>query len=195
MPFDYYEFNQLNQDLTLDCVFMSDFWVFGYGSLIWNPGFPFLEKKRAHLSGLHRSLCVRSWVHRGTRDNPGLVLGLDEGGSCHGMAMRVPLAQQDEVLNYLRGRELVTNVYVECWRYIELETGEMVSAVAYRVDRTHEQYAPGLSIEDQTEIVRVSQGGSGHNRDYVINTSLAMREAGIVDLTLEAISKRLTDNR
>ena len=92
---------------------MDEFWVFGYGSLMWNPGFEFMERAEALVYGYRRSLCVRSFVHRGTRENPGLVLGLDRGGACRGMAFRISAEKWDEVIDYLRARELVTNVYLE----------------------------------------------------------------------------------
>src|SRR5690606_30823647 len=92
---------------------MGDFWVFGYGSLIWRPGFEHVEARRARLNGYRRSLCIYSFVHRGTPERPGLVLGLDRGGSCVGLAFRVRGEQRDAVIEYLRARELVTNVYLE----------------------------------------------------------------------------------
>src|SRR3954470_2781610 len=116
---------------------MGDFWVFGYGSLIWRPGFAHVETSRAQLHGFRRSLCVYSFVHRGTRERPGLVLGLDRGGSCIGLAFRVPHDLRDEVLGYLRERELVTNVYLERTLKVRLDSGATVDAVAYVVDRRH----------------------------------------------------------
>src|SRR5690606_31673486 len=92
---------------------MNDFWVFGYGSLMWNPGFPYQESVQAQIFGYRRSLCIHSHVHRGTPENPGLVLGLDRGGSCRGIAFRVSHEDRHEVLAYLRERELVTHVYKE----------------------------------------------------------------------------------
>jgi cation transport protein ChaC len=170
---------------------MGDFWVFGYGSLIWNPGFDLIERKRARLHGLHRSLCIRSWVHRGTRENPGLVLGLDSGGSCTGIAMRVSSDNRDAVIDYLRARELVTSVYLETWRPVHLDDGTRVPALVYRADRTHPQYAKGISVDEQTRIVRQSTGGSGPNDEYVKQTVAAMREHGIRDHVLEEIARNL----
>ena len=172
---------------------MGDFWVFGYGSLIWNPGFEYVERRRAKLHGLHRSLCIRSWVHRGTKQNPGLVLGLDSGGSCTGIAMKVSGKHRDETIDYLRKRELVTNVYLECWRSVVLEKGEKVRALAYRVDRSHEQYANGLTLDEQVEIVRGSSGGSGPNDEYVISTVAAMRSENVSDHGLEYIAGKLEE--
>ena len=170
---------------------MRDFWVFGYGSLIWNPGFDVVERMPATLYGLHRSLCIHSWVHRGTKENPGLVLGLDIGGSCKGIAMKAPGEKREAIIDYLRARELVTDVYLECWRNVRIDGGQSVPALVYRVDREHQQYAPGLSLDEQIKIVARSAGGSGHNRDYVRSTVEAMRSVGIRDNTLEYISSKL----
>jgi len=170
---------------------MSDFWVFGYGSLIWNPGFEVLDRRKATLHGLHRSFCVYSWVHRGTQEKPGLVLGLDKGGSCHGMAMLAPGHSKEKIIDYLRARELVTAVYLECWRKVRLDDGQQVRALVYRADQTHPQYAKGLCLDRQTEIVRKSKGKSGHNVDYVKSTARALQQHGIRDQGLEYINQRL----
>jgi cation transport protein ChaC len=169
---------------------MSDFWVFGYGSLMWRPGFPFVEQSPAVLRGAHRALCVYSWVHRGTRERPGLVLGLDRGGACRGVAFRVAAAERQSVMRYLRERELVTDVYVEVERPVVLPSGP-VQAVAYMVDRTHEQYAGLLPREELLRLVKDSSGGSGTNADYVVSTVQHMRSAGIRDATLEWLAEAL----
>ncbi|GIL01487.1 MAG: gamma-glutamylcyclotransferase [Alphaproteobacteria bacterium] len=170
---------------------MRDFWVFGYGSLMWNPGFAVAERRGAVLHGLHRALCVHSWVHRGTQEEPGLVLGLDRGGSCRGLAMRVGGTERDAVIDYLRGRELVTNVYFETWRPVRLDSGERVEALTYVVDPAHRQYAGRLSDEEIAAIVRRGNGRSGRNADYVLSTLAHLREQGIFDAHLEAIGRLL----
>jgi len=166
---------------------MDEFWVFGYGSLMWNPGFAFEEKSEALIFGYRRALCVRSWVHRGTEQNPGLVLGLDHGGSCRGMAFRVSPSQQAEVLDYLRERELVTHVYLERNLPVRLRNGRRVNAVTYVVDRAHRQYAGALDTMDAARIVHFAEGRSGPNDAYVFNTLAHLREMGIRDHWLEAV--------
>jgi cation transport protein ChaC len=170
---------------------MVDFWVFGYGSLIWRPGFAHTETARAQLHGFRRALCVRSYVHRGTPQRPGLVLGLDRGGSCIGLAFRVPGELRDEAVAYLRERELVTNVYLERRLPVRLTTGETVTALCYIVDRHHEQYAGSLDAEEAAAIVRGSVGQSGRNEDYVQNTVEHLRALGIRDQWLEEVAERM----
>ena len=133
----------------------EDLWVFGYGSLIWNPGFPHLERMPARMLGVHRSLCVYSFVHRGTPEKPGLVLGLDRGGACRGIAYRVAAKQRASTLAYLRAREQATSVYLERVRtaWVAGNPEKPVNAVCYIVDRSHQQYAGRLSITEQVHIL------------------------------------------
>ncbi|KQU96189.1 gamma-glutamyl cyclotransferase [Mesorhizobium sp. Root695] len=170
---------------------MGDFWVFGYGSLIWRPGFAHVETQRARLHGYRRSLCVYSFVHRGTRERPGLVLGLDRGGSCIGLAFRVPGDLRDEAITYLRERELVTNVYLERLLKIRLDGGSTVDAVAYIVDRQHEQYAGALDAADAAAVVRGAVGQSGNNEDYVLSTLEHLEALGIRDHWLEDVARQV----
>ena len=178
----------LADGMIVMAVDMDDFWVFGYGSLMWNPGFAFTEKMTAHVFGYRRSLCVRSWVHRGTQARPGLVLGLDRGGSCRGMAFKVASQDRAEVLGYLRERELVTHVYKERIMPMLLADRRRVSALTYIVDRAHMQYAGGLAAEDAAATVAASSGKSGANRDYVTNTVAHLKEMGIRDHWLEEVA-------
>ncbi|MFP1631116.1 gamma-glutamylcyclotransferase [Zhengella sp. ZM62] len=170
---------------------MGDFWVFGYGSLMWRPGFDHLESHRAHLYGFRRALCVRSFVHRGTEQRPGLVLGLDKGGSCVGVAFRVCATQRAPTIDYLRGRELVTHVYRERWLNIALDDGRRVKALGYVVDQHHHQYAGRLGIEEAARHVRGAHGQSGPNDEYVANTVEHLRHIGIRDRWLEAVAHHM----
>jgi cation transport protein ChaC len=170
---------------------MGDFWVFGYGSLMWRPGFAHTETHRARLHGYRRALCVRSFVHRGTEARPGLVLGLDRGGSCIGMAFRVPDALRDEVIDYLRARELVTNVYLERRLPVRLEGGPIVEAVTYVVDRAHQQYAGRMDAEDAARAVNGAVGQSGPNEEYVLNTVAHLEALGIRDHWLERVAAKV----
>ena len=168
---------------------MGDFWVFGYGSLMWRPGFAHTETCRARLHGFHRSLCVWSHIYRGTRERQGLVLGLDRGGSCVGLAFRVPSELREEVLAYLRDRELVTSVYLERMLPIRLEGGDSAVAVAYVVDRGHEQYAGALEEAEAARIVSGAVGQAGPNEDYVLNTIEHLKALGIRDHWLEEVGR------
>jgi cation transport protein ChaC len=171
----------------------SDLWVFGYGSLMWRPGFDYLERRPARLQGAHRALCVFSHVHRGTPEKPGLVLGLDRGGSCRGIAFRVEASKREATIAYLREREQATQVYRETTRAIILleEPEADVRALCYIVDRSHAQYAGALTRERQLELVRQGHGRSGVNRDYVLATVKELEALGIRDATLEWLAARL----
>jgi cation transport protein ChaC len=169
-----------------------DLWVFAYGSLMWRPGFEAVERSFATLDGYHRALCIASHCHRGTPERPGLVLGLDEGGSCQGIAFRIDAARADDVLAYLRERELVTQVYLEETLPISLADGRRVEAVAYVVDRTHPQYVGRLAPEEALRRVVGSVGRAGPNPDYVLNTALELERLGVVDPTLAWLAAALT---
>jgi len=169
----------------------NDLWVFGYGSLMWRPGFDFAEKQLASIHGYHRAMCIYSHVHRGTREKPGLVLGLDHGGSCKGIAFRVAAANVEETLAYLREREQATSVYVESRLTARLCDGRKVSALAYTADRGHHQYAGKLSQEEVLRLVTQGIGISGPNPDYVCNTQAHLHELAIRDATLEWLAKEI----
>jgi glutathione-specific gamma-glutamylcyclotransferase len=171
----------------------GDLWVFGYGSLMWRPGFEFLERVPARLVGLHRALCVYSFVHRGTPERPGLVLGLDRGGMCRGIAFRVAASERHETIGYLRAREQVTAVYRETVRRIELEdeTRRQVRALCSVVDRGHVQYAGRLTLAESLHYVRQGHGQSGPNRDYVLETVRALEALGYRETELHLLADRL----
>ncbi len=169
----------------------EDLWVFGYGSLMWRPGFAHEERRIATVHGYHRSLCIYSHVHRGTPEKPGLVLGLDVGGSCKGVAFRVPAAAASATIDYLRAREQVTLVYKEVHVNIRLDDRRLVPAVCYVADRGHIQYAGRLDRPELERLVIQGEGVSGANPDYVRNTQAHLEDLGIRDATLEWLSRRL----
>ncbi len=173
----------------------GDLWVFGYGSLMWRPGFEFIERLPARLIGEHRALCVYSFVHRGTPEKPGLVLGLDRGGACRGVAFRVAEKNRAATIDYLREREQVTSVYREVKRsvWLENEARQRVSALVYVVDRGHVQYAGRLSPADQLRHVLQGRGQSGVNRDYVLATVQAIEAEGFRDQQLHRLAVMLHD--
>ncbi len=174
---------------------MDEFWVFGYGSLMWNPGFPYEERVLARIGGYRRSLCVRSYVHRGTEEQPGLVLGLDRGGSCKGVAFRVLPSEWQSTVDYLRERELVTSVYLERQVRTLLSDGRTVRALTYVIDRDHPQYAGAVTIEEAARIVESAVGRSGPNPVYVANTVSHMRELGIRDQWLESVASQIAEDK
>jgi glutathione-specific gamma-glutamylcyclotransferase len=171
----------------------GDLWVFGYGSLMWRPGFDFLERVPARLVGLHRALCVYSFVHRGTPERPGLVLGLDRGGMCRGIAFRVAGSARKKTVDYLRAREQVTSVYLEVMRRIELEEKgrRQVRALCFIVDRSHVQYAGRLTLTERLHHVRQGHGSSGPNRDYVLDAVRALEALGYRETDLHRLAEQL----
>lgn len=167
---------------------MQDLWVFGYGSLMWRPGFEYVERQHALLHGYHRGFCVYSHVHRGTPARPGLVFGLDAGGSCRGIAFRVAGHLAPEVRQYLVAREQVTSVYAEAVKPIKLvASGLRVEALCFLVDREHHQYAGKLPFERQVEMIARAEGQSGKNPDYLQGTVEHLRGEGIPDAGLERL--------
>ena len=162
-------------------------WVFGYGSLIWRPGFDSLTRQKARLSGSHRRLCVRSFRHRGTAERPGLVFGLMPGGSCLGMGFEVQPDRWEETRDYLRERERDNGVYREVMRPVGLADGREVMALAFVVDRQHPQFAGRLTLTEQVEMVSAAVGESGPNPDYVRETARHLSAMGITDRGLLAL--------
>ena len=169
----------------------ADLWVFGYGSLMWRPGFAFEERSHGTIRGYHRALCIFSHVHRGTVEKPGLVLGLDRGGGCKGVAFRVAAARRDETLAYLREREQVTSVYLEAHVRVDLGDGKAAKAVTYVADRKHRQYAGRLDRDHLLAMVRQGVGQSGANPEYVRNTHDHLLEMGVRDAQLQWLVERL----
>ncbi len=167
-------------------------WVFGYGSLLWNPGFEVAEQQIARLPGYARSFCMLSVHHRGTETDPGLVLALDEvpEASCLGVALRVQPGHEEATLQYLRERELVSSAYYETKLSVTLQTGPQVDALCYVVDRAHRQYCH-YSLEQQAQIIAFAHGGRGPNSEYLINTAKHLTDLGIEDEDLSWLAARV----
>jgi cation transport protein ChaC len=168
-------------------------WVFGYGSLVWNPGFDVAERVIARLPDYHRSFCMRSIHHRGTEETPGLVLALDAtpGAQCHGLALRTHDDQTDDVLAYLRERELVSAAYLETRLDIALADGRRRNALTYVIDADHPQYCGGMDLEDQARIIARAHGGRGPNTEYLFNTTAHLKQLGIDDPELDWLVDRV----
>lgn len=169
------------------------FWVFGYGSLVWQPGFDYSARHIARLDGFARSFCMRSIHHRGTDEDPGLVLALDReaAASCDGVAFFVEPAIAEQTIGYLRERELVSSAYLEQAHPVVLDTGAEISAVCYVVDTDHVQYCGGLELDEQAGIIARAIGGRGPNTEYLYNTAAHLRELGIEDHDLTWLERRV----
>lgn len=166
----------------------EDLWIFGYGSLMWRPGFDHLGIEDAQLYGYHRAFCVTSVVHRGTRENPGLVLGLDRGGSCRGKGILCPSDIREPVIDYLYRREMVTSVYrPKMVRIRLLESGAMASALTFVANPGHEQYCGKPSLEEAARIIARAHGRGGPNVEYLKSTLTHLDEFGIADGPLHRI--------
>lgn len=168
----------------------DELWVFGYGSLIWDPGFDVAERHVARLDGFHRSFCMYSVHYRGTTEAPGLVLALDAAKEsyCQGLALRATPGTEDATLAYLRERELISYAYLEARLPITLDDGRKVTALTYVINREHGQYAKGLSLSQQADIIARSSGVRGPNRDYLRATYHHLMELGLDDPDMALLS-------
>ncbi|NVJ92567.1 MAG: gamma-glutamylcyclotransferase [Methylocystaceae bacterium] len=165
----------------------QDIWIFGYGSLMWSPGFKVAEDVPARLPGYHRDLCILSYVFRGTPEVPGIVVGLNPGGACAGRAFRVCAEHVPETMDYLHEREMVNNVYTPTWVDITLGDARNVSAYTFVAVRDHAQYVGHLDQEEKVAYVLQGYGAGGSALEYLENTCTHLRSLGINDETLEAI--------
>lgn len=165
----------------------SERWVFGYGSLMWRPGFRFAERRAATLHGRRRAFCIYSVHHRGTYENPGLVLGLAPGGACRGAAYRVAEADWAETYAYLLEREQPTETYIEARRDVRLDDGRRVPSLVFLSDVQHPQWAGALSLERQAELIAGATGLSGRNVDYLRDLVSHLREMRVRDVGMERL--------
>ena len=173
-----------------------DLWLFAYGSLMWRPGFAYLEARRARVTGYRRCFCIYSVHHRGTPERLGMVLGLDRGGVCEGIAYRVAASKAAETVSYLRARELINGVYREAHVPVELEgdaggteaaSANEVLALAFIAERAHPNHAHRLPLAIQARLIRGGRGVSGANLDYLVSTVRHLIELGIRERELERL--------
>ncbi|WP_374534667.1 gamma-glutamylcyclotransferase [Phenylobacterium sp.] len=162
-------------------------WVFGYGSLMWRPGFAFVERQEATLPGRRRAFCIYSVHHRGTYERPGLVLGLAPGGAVRGAAYRVAEADWDEAYAYLREREQPTETYIEARAAIRLADGRRIETLVFLSDVRHPQWAGALSPERQADLIAGATGLSGRNVDYLRDLVVHLRQQGVRDVAMERL--------
>lgn len=165
-------------------------WVFGYGSLMWRPGFPFLEQRKAFLAGYCRRPCIYSRHHRGTSEEPGLVLGLDQGDGCEGVAFRIDINKRPQIVDYLYEREMVGYAYKPTVVPVEV-AGEPVDAYTFVADTEHAWYAGHLEEKVAAEVIMAAEGISGLNRDYLMNTVAKLLEVGIAEPELASLAERV----
>lgn len=165
-------------------------WVFAYGSLMWRPDFAHLEARPALLRGWHRAMCILSTHYRGTPARPGLVLGLDRGGSCRGRAFRVAEADWPAVCETLHAREMLTGVYRPRFLPVRLDDGRRVPAWSFVADRGHRQYWRGGEAE-AARLIRQGRGGMGSSRDYLAATVAHLAELGMPDCGLVRLLRRV----
>lgn len=168
-----------------------EFWVFGYGSLMWDPGFDHAEDVAARVLGWHRAFCITSRAYRGTPERPGVVLGLDRGGSCVGRAYRVDPADWARASAYLDERELIHYTYARRWVRTRLVDGRRVIALTYVADRTHAHYCGTLPADDLARRIAAAHGKRGSNRAYLENTVAHLDALGIRDGALHALLARV----
>jgi len=168
----------------------AGWWIFAYGSLLWNPLFPVAEMRPATLRGLHRRFCLWSLASRGTPERPGLVLGLERGGTCRGVALRLPAPLALDELHLLWRREMVVGSYRPRWVSVDAD-GRDLTALTFVVRRDHPQYAGSLPQERLVEVLATARGAFGSSSDYLERTRIALVAHGIVDPYLDELARRV----
>jgi glutathione-specific gamma-glutamylcyclotransferase len=174
-------------------VTQDQLWVFGYGSLIWDPCFAYTTRQVGRVAGWHRSFCMWSVHYRGTATEPGLVLALDraDGALCNGIAFQVQPGTEAAAIEALRTRELISSAYLEETVAVDLADGRRVKALTYVINRAHPQYCTGLSSEEQARIIAQRHGVKGPNRDYLFATAQHLSELGLADPDLDWLVTRV----
>jgi cation transport protein ChaC len=172
----------------------NNFWVFGYGSLMWRPGFQFVERVPAKLNGFQRDMCLISIHYRGTKEKPGMVCGLSPGGECDGIAFRVAPSDVEQVIGYLDDRELISYIYIPRHLEIELQNGRRVIARAYVADSQHQQFAGNWPLDKKIAHVKQGIGSEGTSVEYLANIVSHLHELKISDENLESLLAKVKNS-
>jgi len=172
----------------------AEIWVFGYGSLMWNPCIHYLDRQPARLYGYHRSFCLRTPLGRGTPERAGLVLALEAGGSCHGIAFRVDPALADYELTLVWNREMVSGAYVPRLVTIHTPLGRR-RAVTFAINHEHSRYAGRLSPEETAATIAVAAGALGSCAEYLFSTVAHLDELGVGDGPMHRLQRLVEDYR
>ncbi|MGC6484277.1 MAG: gamma-glutamylcyclotransferase [Candidatus Puniceispirillales bacterium] len=168
----------------------EDVWLFGYGSLIWNPVVEVKETRHGRIYGYRRRFCLRTMIGRGTPEAPGLVLGLDHGGSCTGLGIRIDAAIAPQELDLVWKREMLNESYHPAWVNIHTDSG-IIRGLTFVMNRKHRSYAPDLSVDEKVSMIANAHGFIGPCRDYLTETLASLDELGIRDRYLEDIARRI----
>ena len=182
------------QTALKDWVPGQDLWIFGYGSLIWRPEFDFIEQRAASLQGYHRSLCLWSRINRGTPEIPGLVFGLEQSGACQGMVFKIPSQNVEQTFDAVWKREMGTGAYLPRWLNCETQQGA-VAAMAFVIDQNGPAYVKQPPEDDLVDIICRAHGTYGSCFDYVTQTAVSLKAAGICDEQLANLTERLIQRR
>lgn len=183
------ELLQSRRNFIQDAHSGEDIWIFGYGSLVWNPSFEFDQRKQAHLFGYHRRFCLRTTITRGSPEKPGLVLGLDHGGSAKGIIFRMPASIAAQECDVIWKREMLSGAYAPSWVKVKNQDGEGVKAITFIIRRDHPSFAARMPEQHSAKIIAEASGIIGTNSEYLFNTDAALTAEGINDFSL----KRLAD--
>lgn len=169
-------------------------WVFGFGSLIWNPAFHYAERRTAHVHGFHRQFCLWAKAGRGSPERPGLMLAIERGGSCHGVAYRIAPESVRSELDVLWRREMLTGAYRPVWVAARTPQG-IAHAITFAANRSHERYVRGLDVHETARLLDTGAGPLGTCCDYLFDTVEHLRALGIRDKRLEVLERHVRERR
>ena len=170
-------------------------WIFGYGSLMWNPAIHFTARTTGQIFGHHRRFCLWSTLGRGSPENPGLMLALDRGGSCHGVVYEIAPTAAPTELDILFRRELMTSAYRPLWTRVHLRDGQVRRAITFVIDPDHDRYTHHLEEHTTVKLIAESEGSLGRCSDYLYDTLNALEDEGLSDKRLSKLAQRVRNHQ